>query len=331
MEKREFIGIDVSKPTLDAWLFKAEKHKQFKNNKKGFQELLKWVEQSTLLDIKDTAFCFEHTGLYSLALSLYLTQKQLSYYFVSGLLVKRSLGLKRGKNDKIDAQCLSRFAWLHREELKPYQMPSQTIIKLKELHSFRAKMVRQCSSYKADVREMKTVEGADSSETIVKLSKELIKVFAEKIKAIEKQMLQLIKTDESLLKTYQNITSIKGVGMILSIAVLVSTNNFKLFDDTRKFACFCGIAPFEHQSGISYRGKSRISSLGNRKLKTLLSQAAASAIQHNPEMKQYYQKRLAEGKNKMSTLNIIRNKIVGRIFAVAKRQTPYVDLFKYAA
>lgn len=58
---------------------------------------------------------------------------------------------------------------------------------------------------------------------------------------------------------------------------------------------------------------------------------AISAIQHNPEMKQYYEKRILEGKNKMSTINIIRNKLIARIFAVVKRQTPYVNTMKFAA
>lgn len=58
---------------------------------------------------------------------------------------------------------------------------------------------------------------------------------------------------------------------------------------------------------------------------------AISAIQHNPEMKAYYQKRIAEGKNKMSTINIIRNKLISRVFAVVKRKTPYVDTMKYVA
>ena len=58
---------------------------------------------------------------------------------------------------------------------------------------------------------------------------------------------------------------------------------------------------------------------------------AMSAIQNNPEMKMYYLKRIAEGKNKMSTINIIRNKLIARVFAVIKRQTPYVDTLKFVA
>jgi hypothetical protein len=71
--------------------------------------------------------------------------------------------------------------------------------------------------------------------------------------------------------------------------------------------------------------------LANKKIKALLSNAACSSIQFNPEMKLYYQRRLAEGKDKMSTQNIIRNKIVARVFAAVQRGTPYVDTFQFAA
>ncbi|TBN06306.1 IS110 family transposase, partial [Hyunsoonleella flava] len=51
----------------------------------------------------------------------------------------------------------------------------------------------------------------------------------------------------------------------------------------------------------------------------------------NSEMKIYYQKRVEKGKSKMSTLNIIRNKLIARIFAVTQRQTPYVDTLRFVA
>ena len=65
-------------------------------------------------------------------------------------------------------------------------------------------------------------------------------------------------------------------------------------------------------------------------MKVLLNLAASSAIQCDPELKKYYHNRIANGKSKMSTLNIVRNKIVYRVFAVVKRGTPYVPFYKHA-
>ena len=66
-------------------------------------------------------------------------------------------------------------------------------------------------------------------------------------------------------------------------------------------------------------------------MKALLNVAAWSSIQHDKEMKEYYTKRVAKGKSKMSTVNIVRNKIVQSAFTVVKRGTPYVQLKKHAA
>jgi len=74
-----------------------------------------------------------------------------------------------------------------------------------------------------------------------------------------------------------------------------------------------------------------VSHLANKKIKTLLNMCAISSIQYNPEMKLFYNRRVDQGKNQMSTINIIRNKLIARIFAAVKRKTPYVDVLKYAA
>ena len=71
--------------------------------------------------------------------------------------------------------------------------------------------------------------------------------------------------------------------------------------------------------------------MSDRKMKSLLSMASVSAIQHDGELREYYQRKVAEGKPKMIALNNVRNKLLSRVFAVIKRQTPYVDLCKYAA
>ena len=130
--------------------------------------------------------------------------------------------------------------------------------------------------------------------------------------------------DNSLL-----ITSIDGAGTQTALFMIAFTAGFTLFENLRKFASYAGIAPFPHQSGTSIRGRTRISSLGNMKFKSLLSNCATSAIMNNAEINAYYRRRINEGKDKMSTINVIRNKILGRIFAVVQRGTPYVNTMAY--
>ena len=142
---------------------------------------------------------------------------------------------------------------------------------------------------------------------------------------------RIIDLQEELSSNYILLRSVPGIGNVLAIYLIVLTRNFTRFNDPRKFACYAGIAPFEYASGTSVKGKTKVHPCANRQIKSLLNMAAMASIQLTGEYKTYYHRRLYEGKNKMSTLNIIRNKLVSRAFAVVKRGTPYVNLHKFAA
>ena len=144
-------------------------------------------------------------------------------------------------------------------------------------------------------------------------------------------MLKIIRSNNELEKIYKLITTIKGERLILAANFIISTNGFTNFTDSRKFACYCGIVPFTYQSLTYLNSASKVSHYADKKTKALLNLAAVSAIQHSPEMKLYCERRVKEGKSKMSTINIVRNKIVYRVFAVVKRGTPYVELSKFDA
>ena len=113
--------------------------------------------------------------------------------------------------------------------------------------------------------------------------------------------------------------------------MLLHTHNYTRFSEWRQFSAYCGLVPYPFQSGTSINGRRKIHAISDVKMKSLLSMSAISAIQHDSELKIYYKKRVEEGKPKMVALNIIRNKIVSRIFATIKRGTPYVELNKFAA
>ena len=117
--------------------------------------------------------------------------------------------------------------------------------------------------------------------------------------------------------------SIPGVGKVLSWMTIIKTEGFSKFTDPRKFACFAGVVPFEHRSGTSVFRKPKVSRFADKQLKSILHLAAMSAIRFENDLRKYYIKKVEEGKNKMSVLNVIRNKIIHRMFAVIKNQTVY--------
>ena len=323
------IGIDVSKLTLEIYDYVNELILQLSNNREGFKQLLKWAKKNNS-NLSEVLFCLEHTGMYSLPLAVYLTEQNCDFAMLPGLQIKRSLGIQRGKSDQADAKAIARYAYLHRQEVKTYTLPSAQILEIKGLLSLRERLVGQRAGYQATKKEAKSFS-TGNSKLMLEIQAKLIREINTQIARIEKQVKLILASDAELKKMYDLVTSVKGVGLILGTTMMVYTNCFTAFDDWRKFACYCGIVPFPFQSGTSIRGKNKVHHLANKRLKALLSNAACTSIQFNPEMRAYYQRRLQEGKNKMSTQNIIRNKIVARVFAAVQRGTPYVDTFRYAA
>lgn len=331
MKTKEVIGIDVSKLFIDVYIYSTSVVNRFKNSKTGFRLMLKWIEANTVHSKEETLYVFEHTGMYSYKLSIYLNTKEYMFYIASGLDIKRSQGIVRGKSDRIDAKRIALYGYRLREELKPCILASKTLVRLRNLLTLRTRIVKQRAGYKVCLKEQKKVYKIVDNPLLFSIQEKLIKVLSSQIKKIDKQLKELVTNNDELKKVYQLVISVKGIGSQTAFNLLVYTHCFSKFNNWRKFASYCGIAPFPYQSGISVKGKTKVSHLANKKLKSILSMCAISAIRHNTEMKMYYHKKVNEGKNKMSTINVIRNKLIARVFAVVKRQTPYVNTLKFAS
>jgi transposase len=325
------VGIDVSKATLDVHDYNVNVHQEFPNTSSGFKELLSWARKNNGRSLKGVVFCMEHTGMYSLPLAVFLTQKKLPFSMVPGLEIKKSMGMVRGKSDKIDAYQIARYAYLRREEIREYTLPSKEILKLKSLLSLREKMVKHRAAYQGHLKELNELFKKKDNPKIFDAQEKLIKQISDQITEVEKEILDIINKDPELKRLYNLTKSVKGVGLVIAVTFIVYTNCFTAFDTWRQFSSYAGIAPFEDSSGSSRKKPKRVHHMANKRIKALLSNAASTSIQFNPEMRLYYERRIAEGKSTMSTQNIIRNKIVSRVFAVVRRGTPYVDTLGYAA
>ena len=122
---------------------------------------------------------------------------------------------------------------------------------------------------------------------------------------------------------YGLITSVSGVGQIVAINTLVVTNEFKQIVNPKEMACNCGVVPFKYDSGKSVRSKAKVSHRANKPMKVLFHLAAMSAISSDGELRDYYQRKVEEGKNKMAIINAVRNKIIHRIFACVRDRRKY--------
>lgn len=331
MKIKETIGIDISKLTIDVTIHSTQAYCKFDNTPKGFRSMIKWVENNTDFINQESVYVFEHTGIYSFKLATFLTEKQLQLVMVPALEIKRSLGIVRGKDDKVDCKAIALYGYRLRDEIEPTSLPSEKLRSLKTLLSLRESRVKQRTADKATLKEYKRVYKRKDNKTLFEVLESSIKNISESILKIEKELMVILNSDSKLKEQFQLLKSIKGVGSQIALFTIVYTEGFTKFKTHRQFASFCGVAPFPNISGTSLRGKTKVSNLANKKLKSLLDLGAKVALQHNTEIKLFYERRVEMGKNKMSTINIIRNKLIARMFAVVKRGTPYVETMKYAS
>lgn len=331
-----FIGIDISKKWIDVSLSANGKkrqmpHKRFDNNNRGFKKMLTFIKKHFPQHQieSDCLFCMEHTGLYGNPLRSFLETRSLSYVIESGKAISNSLGLRRGKSDKADSADIARYAFLHQMELKPSQLSSERLLKIKNLLSLRNRLVKSKHGFKVAAKELK--DFAIIEDPVDSISDKICQQLDAHIKSVELKIVALIRQSEKLYELYKLLISVKGVGLIIAAHLLVYTKEFTAFQTARQFACYIGIAPFQHTSGSSIKKPDKVSHLANKKLKTLISVGAVSAIRFDRQIKAYYNRRIEEGKNPFLVQNNVKNKLVQRIFAVIKRGTPYVELNQFNA
>jgi len=333
MEKLEqnqsYIGIDVSKLTIDVTIIGVpddQDYRQFDNSIEGFGKMETWLQSKVFFSFKKSLLCMEHTGLYTRQLVMYLLQREARVWMESALQIKRSMGMTRGKNDKIDSYRIARYAMTNDDRAVYVRLASASLQKLKDLMSSRERLLKSLQAIKTAMQELSKVDKKMGRE-IEKLNGPALRGLLTSKEKVEKRMLGIINEDPELKTLYDLITSVKCVGAVLATELLVYTHGFTRMQNSRQLACYCGVAPFEHSSGTSIRGRAGTSNFANMNLKSTLHLAAISATQYVPDIKKYYQRKVAEGKSKMCVINAIRNKLIYRIIAVVKRGSPYVENF----
>jgi len=321
-----FLGIDISKKTLDAALLSKEKglsvQAKITNDKAGFKELNTWLRQHKV-PLSELLVCAEHTGIYGYDIQLWLESKSISYAFVPALEIQKSIGLQRGKNDLVDAMRIAGYAYLRRDSITLSKRPADEIIQLKILLGERKMYVRNRAGMMARKDSMAKYESKESR----KRREQAIGKFQDYIDSLESQMEEIVKSNEDIYKNYTLLRSVVGIGLVNALNTIVYTNNFTSFQTARQYACYIGVAPFEHKSGTSIKGRTQVSQLGNHQLKSELTMAARNAVYNDPGLRTYYQRKMEEkGKAPGSygvVLNAVKFKLILRMFSVVKSGVPY--------
>lgn len=318
-----FVGIDISKISFDVAIVHDETVKSFlfENNQKGIKAFLRLLKNQCIA-LDDTLICMEHTGIYGNLLITKLMEVQANFCVEMSLRIVRSLGIQRGKTDKLDAIRIAQYAVKNCKEMELYKPIPEILEKIKILIKIREQLV----NFKADLNkhpnEIKHF-APELSKIAQKQIKKTDKCLNDEIKRIEAELQAFILSDEKLNTTIGLVTSVTGIGIMTALYFVIFTNFFTRYQEPKQLACYCGVVPFQHTSGTSVQKRSRVHHMANKTIKKHLHMCALAAVRHDPQLKVYYKKKTDEGKNKMLVLNNVRNKLVLRVCAVIKRQKPY--------
>jgi len=331
MEQRKtIIGIDVSKKTLDVFIKTIEVHIQISNDSEGFKKLLALLKAHKLKS-EDCFFVLEFTGGYEYRLVQFCQAKQFSYVRISGLAIKKSMGIVRGKSDRIDAKRIAEYGDEKQSKLKAETGSLAAIVRLKRLLNQREDFVTDRKAYDHRYTELQYMMDLPDADSILKRYKKIAADLQKLVEKTEDEIRKLIKGNDAFLFNFELLTSIKGIGAVNGWAMIAYTENFTSFDNARQFGAYIGVVPYPFTSGTAIKGKSRTSKMANQQIKALLEMAARSAVNHDKELNLYYERRIAMGKHHMGVMNEIKFKLVLIMFAVVKKQKPYVDKYKIAA
>jgi len=309
----EIYGVDISKNTLDITSTKSN-HKQFSNDENGFKEFEKQLTKNDLV-------VMEATGYYHYCLAQYLQKNGYFVSVVNPLSVKRFVQMKLSKikTDKSDAKAICDYASVNKVPL--YSSKSKPQIECLQLLSLIDVYLKQSTALKNKIHG-ETILGVPSKFVLRSLKRSL-KLLQKEIFSLEEKLTKIVE------KQHQNklelLKTIPGLGTKTSLLLLVLTDGFSRFENAKQLCSFTGITPFIRQSGTSVNLKSKISKIGNKKLRNLLFLCSFSACKYNKSCKGLYDRIVAKGKSKKLALIAVSNKLLKQAFAIANSGIPYKE------
>ncbi len=331
MDIHHFIGIDISKATLDWAVFDCKTlvfQMTTTNSVVGIKTALQHLETLASWNPEQAVFCMEHTGIYNAYLLEFLHKAGLAIWLENSTQIKQAGGMQRGKSDAVDARRIAEYAYRFRDQMRLWEPPRQVIQQLSFLSAIRQRLSQAYNLLAVPLAEQESFVSAALQKKLQATSRKSLAALKDEQKAIDSQIAALIEGDSRLKELFDLIVSVPGVGPTTATELLVATarrpgNEMKTINDPKKMACYAGVAPFVYGSGTSVRGKTRVSHQAQKRLKSLFHLGAMSAIRATGDLQDYYQRKVKEGKNKMLVLNAVRNKLIHRIYAIVKRGEKY--------
>ena len=333
--KKIYVGIDISKEKLNLCyregleiVLEEECTNDVKAIKKGFKAALKTLGAA----VDEVLVCAEYTGRYIYPLTVACQELDIFLWMDDPTRIKNSMGITRGKNDKIDAARIAEYAYRYSDKAVRYTIAEDAMVSMKNLLADREFLLTDKKRYQSQITDQKKYMAPGDFKHKNSRWKKVIKAIDDQIKAIDAEIEGIIAADPVLTRQKELLTSIDGIGDRIAINMIAITGGFTRFENARHFCSFAGLTPYKYDSGTSVRSKAKISKRANQTMKALLHMSAVNVATRmkEGEYKDYYERKLKEGKHVMCIMNVLRAKLVHRMFSVIRRDEMYTRNYKPA-
>lgn len=310
--REPILGIDIAKLKFNACLINTSgklKHRVFPNASTGFKQLLDWLSKQSAEPVHA---CLEATGTYGEPLALFLHEAGHTVSVVNPAAIKAFAGsrLSRTKTDKVDAELIARFCRAH-------QPPAWAPLPA-EVRELQALVRRLESLLEMRVMEENRLSSGIRVEAVRQSVEEHLAYLSEQIKRTEGLIRDHINAHPTLKRQRELLDSIPGIAEATAALLLAEITDINQYRSARQVAAYAGLVPRERQSGSSLRGRTRLSKVGNARLRRALYFPAITALRCSPFFKAWAEGLRRRGKCKMSVICAVMRKLVHVAYGVLK-------------
>lgn len=301
-EQNDYVGIDVSKAMLDVACFQSQAFQQFKNTARGISKLISW-----LLEIKPNLVVLEATGGLELACVAEMMQAGLPVAVINPGRVRgfaRSIG-QLAKTDKLDAMVIAHFAQATRP--MPRKAPTPQEEKLCALLTRRRQLIEMLTAEKNRQHTARFGMQAHVQMHIDWLE--------EHVDQLDQEIDAYIDQYPDWKQKAQLLLSVPGVGRVTTVTLLAMLPELGTIN-RQQIAALVGVAPVNKDSGKRQR-KRRVFG-GRANVRSVLFMAALSASKHNPQIREFYNRLVKNGKEKKVALTACMRKLLVILNAIVR-------------
>jgi transposase len=311
------LGIDIAKLKFNVCLIQhtgKPKHKVLPNTATGFEQLLDWLSKQ---GVQTVHACLEATGAYGEALALFLHQAGHPVSMVNPAAIKAfaQSRLSRTKTDRVDAELIARFCRA--------QAPGEWTPPAPEVRELPALVRRLEALIEMRVAEENRLSAGSTVELVRQSVEEHLAHLNEQIKRTQELLGAHINAHPTLRRQSQLLDSIPGIGETTAALLLAEVTDITQYRSARQVAAYAGLVPRERQSGTSVRGRTRLSKIGNARLRRALYFPAVTALRCSPFFQAWAEGLRQRGKSKMSVICAVMRKLVHLAYGVLKSGQPF--------